>query len=50
MSAHQETPSVHTRVRDGKLTLGTWQALYVWEHRAHGRTRELVVHVAGDTG
>jgi len=31
-----------------KLCLGTWQALYVWEHRATGHRRELVVHVAGD--
>ena len=34
-------------VSDGELALGTWQALYVWEHRARGHTRELVVHVAG---
>jgi secondary thiamine-phosphate synthase enzyme len=35
-------------VRAGKLALGTWQALYVWEHRAarHGRT--LIVTVLGD--
>ena len=34
-------------VTAGALALGTWQALYVWEHRARGHTRELVVHVAG---
>jgi secondary thiamine-phosphate synthase enzyme len=32
----------------GRLALGTWQAIYVWEHRARGHTRELVVHVLGD--
>src|SRR5688572_3070021 len=32
----------------GRLALGTWQAIYVWEHRARGHTRELVVHVFGD--
>ncbi|MBV9949599.1 MAG: YjbQ family protein, partial [Myxococcales bacterium] len=32
----------------GALALGTWQALYLWEHRAEGHRRELVVHVAGD--
>jgi secondary thiamine-phosphate synthase enzyme len=32
----------------GKLALGTWQALYVWEHRARGHTRELVITVLGD--
>ena len=35
-------------VTDGRLALGTWQAVYVWEHRARGHRRELVVHVAGD--
>lgn len=35
-------------VRDGRLVLGTWQALYVWEHRTARHTRELVVHVAGE--
>jgi secondary thiamine-phosphate synthase enzyme len=35
-------------VTRGKLALGTWQAVYVWEHRAAGHRRELVVHVAGD--
>jgi secondary thiamine-phosphate synthase enzyme len=35
-------------VTDGRLALGTWQAMYVWEHRARGHRRELVVHVAGE--
>ena len=34
-------------VTRGALALGTWQAVYVWEHRAAGHSRELVVHVAG---
>ena len=34
-------------VVDGQLALGTWQALYVWEHRRIGHAREVVVHVAG---
>ncbi len=34
-------------VRDGRLALGTWQALYLWEHRAGPHTRELVVTVLG---
>ena len=29
-----------------KLTLGTWQGIYLWEHRRRGSRRELVVHVA----
>ena len=34
-------------VMGGRLALGTWQGLYVWEHRARPHTRRLVVHVAG---
>ena len=34
-------------VASGSLTLGTWQAIYVWEHRRAPHRRELVVHVAG---
>ncbi len=33
-------------VVDGALALGTWQGIYLWEHRARGRERNLVVHVA----
>jgi secondary thiamine-phosphate synthase enzyme len=33
---------------DGDLALGTWQALYVWEHRRGRRRRELLVHVIGE--
>ena len=35
-------------VTEGRLALGTWQALYVWEHRHRGHRREIVVHVAGE--
>jgi secondary thiamine-phosphate synthase enzyme len=35
-------------VTRGALALGTWQALYVWEHRRAAHRRELVLHVAGD--
>ena len=35
-------------VVDGELALGTWQALYLWEHRARPHRRRIVVHVAGD--
>ena len=30
---------------DGRLALGTWQGIYLWEHRRHAHTRNLVVHV-----
>jgi secondary thiamine-phosphate synthase enzyme len=35
-------------VTRGRLALGTWQALYVWEHRRVPHRRTLVVHVVGD--
>jgi len=30
----------------GSLGLGTWQGIYLWEHRRNRRRRELLVHVA----
>ena len=35
-------------VTAGHLALGTWQGLYLWEHRARPHTRRLVVHVVGE--
>ncbi len=32
----------------GRLLLGTWQGIYVWEHRNRSHRRSLVVHVVGD--
>ena len=29
-----------------KLALGTWQGIYLWEHRRRGSRREIVIHVA----
>ena len=34
--------------RAGDLMLGTWQGLYVWEHRSGRHRRELAVHLVGD--
>ena len=34
-------------VRDGKPQLGTWQAVYVWEHRHAPHRRELALHYLG---
>ena len=34
-------------VSDGQLALGTWQGIYLWEHRRRGGEREVVVHVGG---
>jgi len=32
----------------GDLALGTWQGVYLWEHRRGARVRSVVVHVLGD--
>lgn len=32
----------------GRLALGTWQGIYLWEHRHHRGDREIVVNVMGD--
>ncbi len=37
--------SLSIPVIDGRLGLGTWQGIYVWEHRSRGSQRRLVVHV-----
>ena len=29
------------------LALGTWQGIYLWEHRRRGSVRECVIHVEG---
>lgn len=34
-------------VTDGRLALGTWQAIYLWEHRRSPHVRKIVVHVQG---
>jgi len=33
-------------VDQGRLALGTWQGIYLWEHRHHGGRRSLVVHIS----
>ena len=32
---------------DGKLALGTWQGIFLWEHRRARHERKLVIHVGG---
>ena len=34
-------------IGDGKALLGTWQGIYLWEHRRRGGSREVVIHVTG---
>jgi secondary thiamine-phosphate synthase enzyme len=35
-------------VGGGKLLLGSWQGLYVFEHRTSPRTRQVVLHLVGE--
>jgi secondary thiamine-phosphate synthase enzyme len=37
--------SLSIPILDGGLGLGTWQGIYVWEHRRHSGTRKVLVHV-----
>ena len=37
--------SLSIPVIDGKPALGTWQGIYLWEHRRRGSARELVLHI-----
>ncbi|MCR4333188.1 MAG: YjbQ family protein [Sulfuricaulis sp.] len=32
-------------ISEGRLALGTWQGVYLWEHRHRGGARRLVVHI-----
>ncbi len=32
----------------GRLALGTWQGIYLWEHRVRGHRREVAVHLLGE--
>lgn len=32
--------------QNGELMLGTWQGIYLWEHRVHRGTRRVIVHTS----
>jgi secondary thiamine-phosphate synthase enzyme len=40
--------SIGVPIIDGKLALGTWQGLYLWEHRTAPHRRHVTVTVMGD--
>jgi secondary thiamine-phosphate synthase enzyme len=52
MPAHVRSALTATQlavpVIDGRLALGTWQGIYLWEHRLRPHTREILVHVLGE--
>lgn len=35
-------------VAEGRLVLGTWQGVYVWEHRLKPHRREVALHLIGE--
>ena len=37
--------SLSIPILDGRLVLGTWQGIYLWEHRHRAGARRLVIHV-----
>ena len=52
MPAHLRTMLTSTQmsipVSDGRPVLGTWQGLYLFEHRSASHRREIVLHLLGD--
>lgn len=41
------TVNLSVPIIHGELALGTWQGIYLWEHRVHPHTRRVVVHILG---
>ena len=53
MPAHMKNiligSSLTLPITDGRLALGTWQGIYLLEHREHGGSREIVVTLCGES-
>ncbi|MDJ0608917.1 MAG: secondary thiamine-phosphate synthase enzyme YjbQ [Kiloniellales bacterium] len=51
MPAHIKAALTQTQlaipVAEGRLLLGTWQGIYLFEHRARPHSREIVLHLIG---
>ncbi len=52
MPAHIKTALTQTSigipVADGRMVLGTWQGIYLFEHRARAHDRQVVLHLSGE--
>lgn len=52
MPAHLRTVLTHSDltlpVRQGQCALGTWQGIYLWEHRTHSHQRRVIVTLQGE--
>ena len=54
MPAHAKSAMTRTSevipVLEGQLGLGSWQGLFLWEHRRSPHERQIIVHVQGEVG
>jgi len=52
MPAHVRTAltavNLSVPIASGALALGTWQGIYLWEHRTHPHRRCVIVHLLGE--
>ncbi len=52
MPAHIKTALTNTNLslsfQEGNIILGTWQAIYLWEHRFSPKKRSISVHIIGE--
>lgn len=52
MPAHIRSALTHTSeqipISGGRLVLGIWQGIYLWEHRQRSHQREIVIHISGN--
>jgi secondary thiamine-phosphate synthase enzyme len=52
MTSHIRSALTQTQlsipVRNGKLALGTWQGVYLFEHRVHAHRRSVILHLIMD--
>ena len=52
MPAHIKTALTNTNLslsfQKGKILLGTWQAIYLWEHRSSQKERNISIHIIGE--
>jgi len=52
MSAHVRSVLTHSDlnvpIREGRCDLGTWQGIYLWEHRIAGHRRSITLTISGE--
>ncbi len=45
LTSTSASTSVSIPVLNGRLAVGSWQGIYLWEHRHHPSPRQIVIHV-----